>query len=68
MMGLRPVDASTARFAGGLTRLQFVGVVCLFWVYVTVSNLLYGYSMRTGIARVTNVMVFAAWISACCST
>jgi hypothetical protein len=61
MMGLRPVDASTARFAGGLTRLQFVGVVCLFWVYVTVSNLLYGYSMRTGIARVTNVMVFAAW-------
>src|SRR5262249_42613169 len=28
---------------------------------VTVSNLLYGYSMRAGIARVTTVLLFAAW-------
>jgi hypothetical protein len=53
--------ASSTQFAGGLTRRQFLAIVCLFWVYVTVSNLLYGYSMRTGIARVTNVEVFAAW-------
>ena len=52
---------SSQRFAGGLTQMQFLGIVCLFWVYVTVSNLLYGYSMSSGIARITNVMVFAAW-------
>jgi signal transduction histidine kinase len=30
-------------------------------VYVAVSNILYAYSMRTGIARVTNVSLFAPW-------
>jgi hypothetical protein len=55
------VDPNTRRFVGGLTQQQFLAIVCLFWIYVTVSNLLYGYSMRTGIARVTNVTVFAAW-------
>jgi hypothetical protein len=49
------------RFVGGLTQQQFLAIVCLFWVYVTVSNLLYGYSMRAGIARVTSVPVFATW-------
>jgi Histidine kinase len=49
------------RFVGGLTQQQFLAIVCLFWAYVTVSNLLYGYSMRTGIARVTSVPVFATW-------
>jgi hypothetical protein len=48
-------------FAGGLTCRQFLLITCLFWVYVTVSNLLYGYSMRAGIARVSTVMLFAAW-------
>jgi hypothetical protein len=52
---------SSQRFVGGLTQSQFLGIVCLFWVYVTVSNVLYGYSMSTGIARVTNVTVFASW-------
>jgi signal transduction histidine kinase len=61
MIGLHSADPSARRFAGGLTQAQFLGIVCLFWVYVTVSNLLYGYSMSTGIARVTNVTVFAAW-------
>jgi hypothetical protein len=51
----------TRRFAGGLTQQQFLAIVCLFWAYVTVSNLLYGYSMRAGIARVTSVPVFATW-------
>jgi Histidine kinase len=61
MLGIGSPDPSTRRFAGGLTQAQFLAVVCLFWVYVTLSNLLYGYSMRTGIARVTSVVVFAAW-------
>jgi signal transduction histidine kinase len=47
--------------SGGLRNRQFLVITCLFWVYVTVSNLLYGYSMRAGIARVSSVMLFAAW-------
>src|ERR1700738_1246183 len=58
MIGLG-VAHSSQRFAGGLTQAQFLGVVCLFWIYVTVSNLLYGYSMGVGIAHMTNVTVFA---------
>lgn len=61
MLGIGSQDSSSRRFAGGLTWAQFLAVVCLFWVYVTVSNLLYGYSMRAGIARLTTVPVFAAW-------
>jgi Histidine kinase len=60
MIGIGSAQSSQ-RFAGGLTQVQFLGIVCLFWVYVTISNLLYGYSMSNGIARVTNVMVFASW-------
>jgi hypothetical protein len=60
MMGSGSAQSSQ-RFAGGLTQMQFLGIVCLFWVYVTVSNLLYGYSMSSGIARITNVPVFATW-------
>ncbi len=48
-------------FAGGLSRRQFFAIVGLFWLYVTLSNVLYAYSMRTGIARVTDAPVFAAW-------
>src|SRR5271167_1939787 len=61
MGGTGAAESTTRRFAGGLTRRQFLAIVCLFWVYVTVSNLLYGYSMRTGIAHLTTVTVFAAW-------
>ena len=60
MIGIHSAQSSQ-RFAGGLTQTQFLGIVCLFWVYVTVSNLLYGYSMSNGIARMTNVTVFASW-------
>src|ERR1700722_11723239 len=60
MIGLGSAESSQ-RFAGGLSQIQFLGIVCLFWVYVTVSNVLYGYSMRAGIARVTDVTVFASW-------
>ena len=47
--------------AGGLRRWQFFAIVGLFWLYVTLSNVLYAYSMRMGIARVTNESLFAAW-------
>ena len=60
MIGIGSAESSQ-RFAGGLTRTQFLGIVCLFWVYVTVSNLLYGYSMSAGIKRLTDAMVFASW-------
>src|SRR5271155_1852320 len=60
MIGLGSAESSQ-RFAGGLSQVQFLAIVCLFWVYVTVSNLLYGYSMSAGIARVTDVTVFATW-------
>ena len=54
-------NPSPRRFAGGLSRRQFFGVVCLFWLYVAVSNVLYAYGMRTGIAHMTNVPLFAPW-------
>jgi signal transduction histidine kinase len=48
-------------YAGGLRRRQLFAIVSLFWVFVTLSNVLYAYSMRTGIARVTDVPLFAPW-------
>jgi hypothetical protein len=60
MIGIGSAQSSQ-RFAGGLTQVQFLGIVCLFWVYVTISNLSYGYSMSNAIARMTNVTVFASW-------
>jgi hypothetical protein len=60
MIGIDSAQSSQ-RFAGGLTQMQFLGIVCLFWVYVTISNLLYSYSMGAELARMTSVMVFATW-------
>jgi hypothetical protein len=54
-------ETPTRRFAGGLSLSQFLGISCLFWAYVAVSNILYAYSMRTGMAHMTNVSFFAAW-------
>jgi hypothetical protein len=52
---------SIPNYAGGLSRRQFFAIVCSFWLYATLSDVLYVYSMRTGIARVGNVPLFAAW-------
>jgi len=52
---------SMRRFAGELTLRQFVALVCSFWLYVTLSNVLYAYSMRTGISHITDVPLFAPW-------
>ncbi len=54
-------ESSARRFAGGLSLRQFLGITGLFWVYVALSNILYAYSMRTGMARMTNVSLFASW-------
>jgi hypothetical protein len=61
MIGSGATDSATRRFAGGLSKGQFLGITGLFWVYVTLSNILYAYSMRTGMARMTNLTLFAAW-------
>jgi Histidine kinase len=48
-------------YARGLRPRQFYAIVGLFWLYVTLSNVLYAYSMRVGIARATDIEVFASW-------
>jgi hypothetical protein len=40
---------------------QFCVIVGSFWTYVTISNLLYAYSMRAGIAGTGGAAVFACW-------
>jgi signal transduction histidine kinase len=47
--------------AYGMTRRQFLAIVCAFWIYVTVSNVLYAYGMRLGISKFTTVLLFAPW-------
>ena len=61
MIGFDTVESPARRFAGGLNLRQFLGISCMFWVYVALSNILYAYSMRTGMAHMTNVSFFAAW-------
>jgi signal transduction histidine kinase len=61
MNGIGTPESSPRRFAGGLSLRQFLGIICLFWVYVTLSNILYAYSMRAGIARMSTVSIFAPW-------
>jgi Histidine kinase len=61
MMATGTQPPLTRRFAGGLNLWQFLVITGLFWTYVTLSNILYAYSMRTGMARVTNISLFAAW-------
>jgi signal transduction histidine kinase len=61
MIGMGTTELRARRFAGGLSLRQFLGITGLFWVYVVLSNILYAYSMRIGISRMTNVSLFAAW-------
>jgi hypothetical protein len=49
--------------AEGLSRRQFFTLVCLFWAYVALSNVLYAYGMRTGIAKISDLAVFAPWVA-----
>ncbi len=55
------VGALKEHYASALSRRQFLSLVGLFWAYVTVSNVLYAYGMRTGIGKMTSVSLFASW-------
>ena len=57
----RYIGALQGHYASSLSRRQFFTIVGLFWVYVTLSNVLYAYGMRTGIAKVTNLPLFSPW-------
>jgi two-component sensor histidine kinase len=56
-----PPDNIAAPDPPGLNHRQFLTLVCLFWAYVTLSNVLYAYGMRTGISKVSDLALFAAW-------
>jgi signal transduction histidine kinase len=57
----RYIGALQGHYASSLSRRQFLTIVGLFWAYVTLSNVLYAYGMRTGIAKVTNLPLFSPW-------
>src|SRR6266851_2769552 len=61
MMGTGTTEPSARRFAGGLSLRQFLGIACLFWAYVALSNILYAYSMGIGTAGLTTAPIFAHW-------
>ncbi len=50
-----------AERGGALRARQLIVLTGLFWAYVTLSNVLYAYSMRTGLARLTDMPLFAPW-------
>jgi hypothetical protein len=61
-------NAKPRRFfaGGGIARemhpRQFIGIVCGFWLYVTISDVVYAHSMRTGISRLAGIdMLFVSW-------
>jgi Histidine kinase len=54
-------NASKQHYGSALSRRQFFAIVCLFWLYVTLSNVLYAYGMRTGLGRMTTLSLFAPW-------
>ncbi len=58
MNGGHPVVPSNA---GGLSRRQFFAVVCSFWLYVTLSDVLYAYSMRIGLTQGAIAPMFVTW-------
>jgi hypothetical protein len=56
-----PVNGTIPAYTGALSRRQFLGIVCSFWLYVTLANVLYAYSLRIGMTRDNFVPEFAAW-------
>ena len=56
-----PTTASPRLIAAGLSTRQFLAIVGIFWLFVTLSNVLYAHSMSVGVAKVTDAPLFAAW-------
>src|ERR1700677_1221255 len=57
----RYIGALQGHYASSLSRRQFFTIVALFWAYVALSNVLWAYGMRTGMAKVTNLPLFSPW-------
>src|SRR5271170_641234 len=57
----RYIGALQGQYASSLSRRQFFTIVALFWAYVTLSNVLWAYGMRTGMAKMTNLPLFSPW-------
>jgi sensor histidine kinase YesM len=57
----RYIGALQGHYASSLSRRQFFTIVGLFWAYVTLSNVLWAYGMRTGIGKLTNLPLFSPW-------
>jgi hypothetical protein len=50
------------RLITGLSRnRRYLGIVCLFWLYVTLSDVLYARSFGMGVATMTTAHLFAPW-------
>jgi hypothetical protein len=56
-----PNSAPPRLIAAGLSTRQFLAIVVIFWLFVTLSNVLYAYSMSVGVAKMTDAPLFAAW-------
>ncbi|MCC6171081.1 MAG: histidine kinase [Gammaproteobacteria bacterium] len=56
-----PGGGTRWRIVGCLAPWQFIGIVFLFWSYVTASAVLYAYSMGATLAAFTQEAVFAPW-------
>jgi hypothetical protein len=59
-------DTRTSRIAPltGLENLglrPFLAIVCLFWLYATVSAVLYAYGLGSSLAEMTGKALFASW-------
>jgi signal transduction histidine kinase len=52
---------SIPSYTSGLSKRQFVAIVCTFWLYVTLSDVLYAYSLRMGLSQDATMSVFAKW-------
>jgi Histidine kinase len=52
---------SIPSYTGGLSKRQFAAILCTFWLYVTISDVLYAYSLRMGLSQDSTMSVFAKW-------
>jgi hypothetical protein len=53
--------ARTTPRAGGLELRPFLAIVCGFWLYATVSAVLFAYGLDVNISRETGTSIFAPW-------
>jgi hypothetical protein len=49
------------RAPAALSFRRLLTVASIYWLYVTVSNILYAHSLRVGFSQITNVVLFLPW-------